>query len=85
MTDQNTYGNILRFVASRVKYGESELSDASKTLEYVSEETWKINCASYNASYRKSVVHSQKLERAKAHFEKAITTKHVSALTRPAG
>lgn len=77
--------NILFYVFSRGKYGESEFAEARKRLEGVSEEDLKQSSTSFHASCRKSTVSSEKLKRAQARFEKAVSSNDVAVLSRAPG
>ena len=77
--------NILFYVFPRGKYGESEFAEARKRLEGVSEEDLKQSSTSFHASCRKSTVSSEKLKRAQARFEKAVSSNDVAVLSRAAG
>lgn len=77
--------NILFYVFSRGKYGESEFAEARKRLEGVSEEDLKQSSTSLHASCRKSTVSSEKLKRAQARFEKAVSSNDVAVLSRAPG
>ena len=68
----DAYKNILFYVLSRGKYGESEFLEASKCLEGVSEDDLKQNSASFHASRRKTTVSSEKLKRAQTRFQKHL-------------
>ena len=72
-------------MAARAKYGESDLIDVSKRLEHVTDDMLKRYGATVHASCRKNVVHSQKLERAKVRFEKAVSSKNINVLLPKAG
>ena len=50
----NAYKNILFYVLSGGKYGESEFLEASKRLEGMSEDDLKQNSASFHASCRQA-------------------------------
>ena len=77
----SAYKNILFYVFSRGKYGESEFAEASKHLEGVSEDDLKQSSASFHASCRKSTVSSEKLKRALVWFEKAVASNDIAALS----
>ena len=81
----DAYKNILFYVFSRGKYGESEFAEASKRLEGVSEDDLKQSSASFHASCRKSTVSSEKLKRAQVRFEKAVASNDVTVLSRAPG
>ena len=81
----DAYKNILFYVLSRGKYGESEFLEASKCLEGVSEDDLKQNSASFHASCRKTTVSSEKLKRAQTRFEKAVASNDVAVLSCAAG
>ena len=68
----NAYKNILFYVCSRGKYGETEFAEASKRLEGVSEHDLKQSSATFHASCRKATVSSEKLKRAQTRFEKEV-------------
>lgn len=80
----DAYKNILFYVFSRGKYGESEFAEASERLG-VSEEDLKQSSTSFHASCRKSTVSSEKLKRAQARFEKAVSSNDVAVLSRAPG
>ena len=81
----DAYKNILFYVFSRGKYGESEFAEASKRLEGVSEDDLKQSSASFHASCRKSTVSSEKLKTAQVRFEKAVASNDVAVLSRATG
>lgn len=81
----DAFKNILFYVFSRAKFGESEFAEANKRLEGVSEEDLKQSGASVHASCRKSTVSSEKLKRAQTRFEKAVASKDVAFLSRAPG
>lgn len=81
----DAYKNILFYVFSRGKYGESEFAEEGKRLEGVSEEDHKQSSTSFHASCRKSTVSSEKLKRAQARFEKAVSSNDVAVLSRAPG
>ena len=58
----DAYKNILFYVCSRGKYGETEFAEASKLLEGVSEHDLKQSSATFHASCRKATVSSEKLK-----------------------
>ena len=84
ITDE-AYRNILYYILARAAYAEKELTDASKSLEGLSEEDLKQNDATFHASCKKRLVSSEKLKRAKARFEKAAESKNAGILYRTAG
>ena len=62
----SAYKNILFYVFSRGKYGESEFAEASKHLEGVSKDDLKQSSASFHAQVR---------------FEKAVASNDIAALS----
>ena len=81
----DAYKNILFYVCSRGKYGETEFAEASKRLEGVSEHDLKHSSATFHASCRKATVSSEKLKRAQTRFEKAVASNDVAVLSRAPG
>lgn len=79
------FKNILFYVSSRAKFGESEFAEASKCLEGVSEDDLKQSGASVHASCSKSTVCSEKLKQAQTRFEKAVASNDVAFLSRAPG
>ena len=80
----DAFKNILFYVLSRGKYGESEFLEASKRLG-VSEDDLKQNSASFHASCRKTAASSEKLKRTQTRFEKAVASNDVAVLSHAAG
>ena len=81
----DAYKNILFYVCSQGKYGETEFAEASKRLEGVSEHDPKQSSATFHASCRKATVSSEKLKRAQTRFEKAVASNDVAVLSRAPG
>ena len=81
----DAYKNILFYVISRAKYGESEFVGASKRLEGLSEDNLRQSTATFHASCRKTTVSSEKLKRPQNRFEKAVASKDVAVLSRTPG
>lgn len=79
------YGKVLQYVFARAAYREEKLIEISKLLEGLTEEDLRKSNASFHASCRKGLVSSEKLDRAKARFEKAAESKNASVLFRTSG
>ena len=84
-TSTDSFGKILQFLQERSKYGELELQPAWNRLANMTPELLLHNNASFHMTCRKSIVCSQKLQRAKARYDQAIQGKNVNILSRGAG
>lgn len=72
-------------LVQNISIDENIFAEASERLEGVSEEDLKQRSTSFHASCRKSTVSSEKLKRAQARFEKAVSSNDVAVLSRAPG